>query len=96
MRHIDGIKIDTDEGRYVLVIDDEQKGLITYDIHDHVLQFYAAVQTEIRPYVLEAESARETADRISEYLAPWRPSDKDTGYELDDPKHPTFFERMVD
>ncbi len=87
-----GIKVDTDEGRYCLVIEtqygEDDEMLLQIDIHDEVLEFYAAVQREIRPYVLEAESAR--------LSLPSAGPDDDLGYALDDPKHPTYFDRMVD
>ena len=92
MIHADSIKIDTDEGRYVLLIEDSSfDGPHSFDIHDVVLDFYASVQKEIRPYVLEAESARRSlpvdgADLGVEFQS---------GYALDDPKHPTYHERMV-
>ena len=88
MRIADSIKIDTDEGRFVMIVDDEMKGLITYDIHAIALELEAQVRRELRPYALEAEYARMT-------MPPSYPDD-DTGYALDDPKHPTYYERMVD
>jgi hypothetical protein len=102
------IQIDTDEGRYVLHIETEELGTARVDIHDIVLDFYAAVRAEIGPYAAEADSARRAvASGMSraDYLdspqpVTSRPVDVqdaiDAGYALDDPKSPGFHDRMVD
>jgi hypothetical protein len=54
------IRVDTDEGRYVLLIDTDEGEKLAVDIHDDVLDFYASVRAEIRPYVIESDHARAT------------------------------------
>jgi hypothetical protein len=89
------IRIEGDEDGYSLVAVDSDSGKsITIGVQDIVFEFYAAVQREIRPYILEAESARTAvASGMSreEYLGT---PDLTGAYELDDPKHPTYHERM--
>jgi len=82
----DSIKIDTDEGRFLLVIETEEFGTLRVNFHACALEFEDEVRRELRPYALEAASARATM-----------PASYDTadGYELDDPKHPTWHDRMA-
>ena len=82
----DSIKIDTDEGRFILVIDTEEFGKLRVDFHRVALEFEDEVRKELRPYALEAHHARATM--VSAY-------DASEAYDLDDPKHPTYYERMV-
>jgi hypothetical protein len=82
----DSIKIDTDEGRFILVIDTEEIGTLRVNFHRVALEFEDEERKELRPYALEAVHARATMP--SSY-------DEGDGYDLDDPKHPTFYERMV-
>ena len=85
----DAVRMDGDEGRIAIIIDTDEGDKLYVDIHSVALDFYASVQANLRPYVLEAEDARRTMPEVRDEQA-------DSGYELDDPKHPTFFERMVD
>ena len=82
----DAVTVRSDEQGYELFIETDEGDNITVNIQSVVLDFYAAVQREVRPYVLEAESARRSL-----------PIDPDEfeGYELTDPKHSTYHERMV-
>lgn len=100
MIRVSNITVDDDEGRYVLHIVGDDGEILWVDIHGVVLDFYASVQREIRPYVLEAEAARTavaTGTPMHVYLGTAAPADEQAdGYELNDPKHPTFYERMVD
>jgi len=80
----DNIKIDTDEGRFLLVISTEEIGTVTVDFHSLALEFEDEVRRELRPYALEAAHARATM-----------PTDDGDGYALDDPKSPGYYERMV-
>lgn len=104
----DEVKVDTDEGRFVLLITTEDDDL-SIDIHDDVLAFYQRVREEIGPYAAEAENARSAVARgvsREEYLrdeyahmrqrGEFADDEDDSGYALDDPKHPTYYERMVD
>jgi hypothetical protein len=82
----DNIRIDTDEGRFILVIDTEEIGTLRVNFHNIALEFEDEVRRELRPYALEAYHARAT--KPASY-------DEGDGYDLDDPKHPTYYERMV-
>ena len=93
-------RVDSDEDGYSLFFTDSDSGQsISINIHGLTLEFYAAVQKEIRPYVLEAESARNAVSAglsRAQYLGiTGPPEDENSGYELDDPKHPTYHDRMV-
>jgi hypothetical protein len=102
------VVIESDEDGYRLFVTDEESGnSIRINIQDIVFEFYAAVQREIRPYVLEAESARSAVAAgvsLLDYTAPQpvtnRPVDVyeaiEAGYALDDPKSPGYHDRMVD
>lgn len=99
MIRADSIKVSDDEGRYTLTIESDY-GIfpIVVDIHDLVLDFYAQVQREIRPYVLEAEMSRFVA-ALPELVTNRPVSVEDAveaGYALDDPKSPGYHDRMVD
>jgi hypothetical protein len=82
----DSIRIDTDEGRFILIIDTEEIGTLRVNFHNIALEFEDEVRKELRPYALEAYHARATMPSSD---------DEADGYDLDDPKHPTFYERMV-
>ena len=60
MIYADSIRVDTDEGRYILAVTTESGNSIEIDIHGCVLDFYASVRAEIRPYVIESDHARGT------------------------------------
>jgi hypothetical protein len=83
--HADSIKIDTDEGRFELVVETEEAGTLRIDFHGLALQFEDEVRLRLRPYALEACAARATMPA---------PVDEAGGYELDDPKHPGFHDLM--
>ena len=97
MIHAESVTVDDDEGRYILIINTYGMDHLRIDIHDVVLEFYDQVRKEIGPYAAEAASAR-AAVRSGVTLAAYTGAadDQDSGYALDDPKHPTFHERMVD
>jgi hypothetical protein len=93
----DSIKIDTDEGRFIMVVDYIGSAQpLTFDIHDIALEVEAEVRRELRPYALEAEYARATMPS----LVTNRPVDIEdaieAGYALDDPKSPGYHDRVVD
>ncbi len=78
----------SDEDGFVLQIFPDDGPRIDINIQSIVFDFYKNVQAEIRPYVLEAESARASI--------PAGYAELDDGYELDDPKSPGYHDRMVD
>jgi hypothetical protein len=93
----DSVYVDTDEGRYQLHIHTDEGEYLIVDIHADAIKFYENVRREIGPWAHEAESARQAVKRgvtLDEYVG--RVHDDGEGYDLDDPKHPTFYERMVD
>jgi hypothetical protein len=82
----DSITFDEDEGRIVMIVTTDDGAVLRFDIHAVALDFYAEVRREIGPWAHEAEMARATMP----------PSyDSADAYALDDPKHPTYYERMV-
>jgi len=101
------IRIDEDEGRFVLLIDSDEEDTITVNIHSIALDFYQDVQRELRPWFLEAEHARQAvAAGVSreDYLGSPEPVTSrpvsvedaiEAGYALDDPKSPGYHDRMV-
>ena len=87
MIQVDSIRIDDDEGRFVLEVVTIDGDSHRYDIHAHVVEFYDAVRVGMGPYVAEYEHARATMPGpVDEY---------DDGYALDDPKSEGWYERMV-
>ena len=79
------VKIDDDDGRFLLVVTTEHGDRFAFDIHAIALEVEAEVRRELRPYALEAQHARATMP----------PSyDAAEAYALDDPKHPTYHDRM--
>lgn len=91
----DNIKIDTDEGRFILIIDTEEIGTLRVDFHRVALEFEDEVRRELRPYALEAYHARSLPQPVTTPIV----SVEDAiaaGYALDDPKSPGYYERMVD
>lgn len=68
----DQIKIDDDEGRFILVISTEEIGNVTVDFHACALAFEDEVRKELRPYALEAGDARAAVARgtsLADYIA---------------------------
>jgi hypothetical protein len=92
--HAHTVKIDEDEGRFVLVVEDDEIGRVRIDIHDVALALEDEVRRELRPYALEAAEARR-AVAGGRTLAQYLGQNDGDGYALDDPKHPTYYERMV-
>ena len=80
----DSIRIDTDEGQFLLVIDTEEFGTLRVNFHSCALEFEDEVRKQLRPYALEAVHARATMPE------PYQ----DEAYAEDDPKHPLWLERI--
>lgn len=95
MRHAESLKIDTDEGSFVLEVETDD-AVIRYDIHHLALEFEAEVRRELRPYALEAEHARATMPELVTSRPVSVEDAIEAGYALDDPKSPGYYERMVD
>lgn len=89
----DKVTVRSDEQGYELFIETDEGDNITVNIQSIVFDFYAAVQREVRPYVLEAESAR-TGPRPVDISGYRDDGEREFGYALDDPKHPTYHDRM--
>jgi len=96
----DNIKIDNDEGRFILIISTEEIGNLTVEFHSIALEFEDEVRRELRPYALEAWHAkRDVALGVPQYVTTPIVSVEDAieaGYALDDPKSPGYYDRMVD
>lgn len=85
----DTMKIDDDEGRFLLVIETDEGDRIEVNFHSIALEFEAEVRKELRPYALEAEHARSSVAR-GETLAEYLGGDPGDAYGTDDPKHPLY------
>ena len=93
----DQIKIDDDEGRFILEISTEEIGTVRVDFHACALEFEDEVRKQLRPYALEAAHARASVARgesLHEYLSGHAEPQAD-GYDPTDPKSPGYYERMV-
>jgi hypothetical protein len=79
----DTLKIDTDEGEFVLECETCDGERFTVNIHGIDLDaFYDQVRSRIGPYLRERDEARRTAP-VAAY-------DAREAYDLSDPKHPDF------
>jgi hypothetical protein len=81
----DSISIDTDEGRFVLIVDTEELGKLRFDFHSIALEFEEEVRKELRPYALEAHHARtavEAGVTLDEYIGRWRDDQIDLARDL--------------
>ena len=93
--HADSVYVEEDEGRFQLHVWAGDDHMI-FDIHADALKFYENVVREIRPWFLEAEHARQAVNAgVSLKAYTGAAEDQDDGYALDDPKHPTYHDRMV-
>lgn len=98
MIRVHDVSIDIDEQGFELVLDTDS-GEFRVNIQMVALKLHDLVRREIGPYAAEAEQARadiatgtfSVRAEILELI-----TDQDSGYALDDPKHPTYYERMVD
>ena len=107
MTHAYSLSIGEDEGRFTLTVSDDG-GDHTYEIHSCALEFYEDVQRELRPWYLEAESARaavRSGVSLRDYLGAPQPVTSrpvsvedaiEAGYALDDPKSPGWGDRMAE
>ena len=95
----DSVYLDTDEGRFQLHIHTDEGEHIIADIHAQAIEFYENVQAELGGWAREALEARHAVRSgvtREEYLDSGYRDELGSGYALDDPKHPTYHERMVD
>lgn len=80
---IDGVLIESEEDGFHLILSGAQAEY-RFHIHGVALELLRAVDREIRPWQEEAETA-ERYRTVLENLGAYAP---------DDPKHPTYHERM--
>ena len=95
----DAVRVDSDERGFALVIDTEDGDKLYVNIQPCALEFYDSVRNEMRGWVAEADSARlavAAGVSLEDYTGATVPDIVATGYALDDPKHPTYHERVVD
>ena len=105
----DAARIDEhQDGRIAIIIDTDEGDKLYVDIHAIALDFYASVQADLRPYALEAESARAAVASgmtreqylgIPQVVTTGVVDIEDAieaGYALDDLKSPGYHDRMVD
>lgn len=95
--HLDSATLDSDEDGFTLALTtDEADYRICVDL-DAGRQLLVALEP-LREWIAEGDRQRVLYDRASpqERAAVLRVvDDSDCGYALDDPKHPTYYERMV-
>jgi hypothetical protein len=83
----ESVKIECDEGRTVLEVEDVEGERVTIDIHGIDLDaFYDQVKARVGPYLREMHEAQVAhgAAKRAEFDA------HESGYELSNPKHPQF------
>lgn len=83
----DSVTVEQEEQGIELVIETEGGDTVRVNVQACVFDFHRAFMREVHSYVLEAEHARRSL--------PIDSHDADLGYALDDPKHPTYHERMA-
>lgn len=82
----ESVKVDSDEGRLTLEVEDVNGERLTVDVHGIDLDaFYTSVKSGVGGYLRERDEARRTAPGTTTWT--W---DADTPYDLSDPKHPEF------
>jgi hypothetical protein len=89
----DSIRIESDEDGFHLIINCfssssqlSQLGVFDFRIQDIAEEFYTEVKNTIGPWLYERDSARGWAPATADF--------RSAEYALDDPKHPTYHERM--
>jgi hypothetical protein len=94
MANAEDIRIVGDERGFelhVLVDEDPtitESGWLIVNVHSVAEQLYNQARVEIGPWLREAEEARAS-------MPPnFGEEDEDSGYDLSDPKHPTYHDRM--
>jgi hypothetical protein len=96
----ESVKVDSDEGRITLEVEDVNGERVSVDIHGIDLDaFYDQVKARIGPYLAEMHEARQAVASgvtLAEFIADENAHERmtgqhdDSGYELSDPKHPDF------
>lgn len=92
MKIADDIRIETDERTFVLEIDGPDGVTERFSLNQEAGErLYDAARREIGPWIHERDAALTLYRAAAEALTP----DADGGYDLDDPKHPTFVDRLT-
>lgn len=85
------VTVDSDEGRFVLLIDSSEEDTITVNIHGIDLDtFYDQVKGRIGPYLREKEEAFAEFRAAAKSGAFACNPDESGGYDTSDPKSPAF------
>lgn len=95
--YAESIRVDEEgpDGTF-LTIKTEEIGTVRINIQDIILEFEAEVYDKLHAYALEAQHARAAVARgasLTEYLT-GTPDEDEDAYSTDDPKHPTYHDRM--
>lgn len=96
MTAVEGVRIDSDERGFELHVivdewpEDGGSGLMILNVQAVAEELFDAVKSSIGPWLQERDAA------YLEWQATRSSSDGVYDFELDDPKHPTFHERMAD
>jgi hypothetical protein len=92
---VEEIRIESDERGFELHIvvgddiDVDDQGRAILNVQAVAEELYDAVKASIGPWLAERDNA------YREWQASRAAGELDDGYELDDPKHPTFYERYA-
>jgi hypothetical protein len=90
----DKITLDTDEGRFTIVIEDDEGSTHAFIIHHVDLDaFYDQVRGRLGPYLREMHKARSAVAAgvsLSAFICSPEDVDESGGYDRSDPKHPEF------
>lgn len=97
--YADEARVDTDEGRFRIVIETQDGDHMEFDIHAIALEFYENVQAELGGWAREGIEIREQVRRgvpqpVTTPIADVEDA-IDAGYALDDPKSPGYHDRIV-
>jgi hypothetical protein len=96
----DKVTLDDDEGRFTLEVEDDEGRTYRFIIHHIDLNaFYDQVKGQLGPYLNEMHAARTAVAAgvtLNAFLCRPEDIDESGGYAADDPKHPTFHDRMAD
>lgn len=88
--HADDVRIEDDEGRFVLAIDTEDGDTFTFQIHHLAWDLAGQADRTICAWRREGEAVRTEVLRSD-------PSEiSDEGYDPSDPKHPAWFSVHAD
>jgi len=91
--NVDTIRIESDEDGFHLIVCTEEEDYFNFRIHNVAEQLHKEVLSEILPWLAERDEAQREFRCNPDESAGMA---DETGYALEDPKHPTYFDRAVE